>query len=98
MMTPIKSASLVAIVGVAAGLANLPYGYYLLLRLLLCGMSLFLLLGAELRLENWHRWALGGFAVLYNPVVPIRIGDKDIWAFLNVATVILFWVMSRQPN
>ena len=35
----------VATVGVLAGLADLPYGYFMLLRLVLCVISLFLLLG-----------------------------------------------------
>ena len=97
-MTPVKSASVIAAVAVALGFADLPYGYYMLLRLFLCGVSLFFMFGARLVLEDWHRWVLGGFAVLYNPVLPVRIGDKGIWEVLNVATVILFWFMSRRPK
>ncbi len=83
----------IATVGVLVGLADLPYGYYMLLRLGLCGGSLFLLLGANLVLQDWHRWALGSFAVLYNPVLPVRLGEKVIWVILNIATVVLFWVI-----
>jgi hypothetical protein len=84
-MTPVRLAPLIATVAVILGLANLPYGYYTLLRLFLCGVSLFFLLGAHLVLEDWHRWVLGGLAVLYNPVLPIRIGEKGLWIILNVA-------------
>jgi hypothetical protein len=42
-------------------------------------------------LEDWHRWTLVGSAVVYNPVIPVRLGDKDLWIVLNFASVILFW-------
>jgi Family of unknown function (DUF6804) len=88
----------IATVGVLIGLAHLPYGYFMLLRFILCGISLFLLLGANLVLVDWQRWALGAFAVLYNPLLPVRIGEKSIWLGLNIATVVLFWVIrTRQP-
>lgn len=38
----------------------------MLLWLVLCGISLFLLFGTKLVLEDWQRWTLGGLAVLYN--------------------------------
>lgn len=98
-MTPVKSAlPFIATVAVVVGFANLPYGYYMLLRLFLCGVSLFLLFGTRLVLEDWHRWVLGGLAVLYNPVLPIRIGDKGLWVILNVATVVFFWFVSRRQE
>jgi hypothetical protein len=93
-VTPAKSASLIATVGVAIGFTSLPYGYYSLLRFFLCGVCLFLAFGAPLRLNDWQRWVLGGFAVLYNPVLPIVIGNKGIWEILNIATVVLLWSVS----
>jgi hypothetical protein len=83
----------IATVAVVIGFADLPYGYYMLLRLALCGISLFLLFGANLVLTNWHCWTLGASAVLYNPLLPIRLGEKSIWVLLNVATVVLFWMI-----
>jgi len=97
-MVPAKAAALSATIAVVVGFADLPYGYYMLLRLLLCGVSLFLAFGAKLVLEDWQRWVLGGFAVLYNPVLPIQIGDKGIWEVLNVATVVLFWAVSGRQE
>ena len=83
----------VATVLVAIGLGDLPYGYYMLLRLYICGASLFLLLGANLVLKNWQRWVLIGFVVLYNPVFPIYLGEKGLWIVLNILTVVLFWML-----
>lgn len=95
---PVPVVTLIATVGVLFGFDDQPYGYYMLLRLFLCGASLFLLAGANLRLVDWQRWALGGFAVLYNPIVPIRIGEKDIWEGLNVVTVVLFWIIALRRD
>ena len=86
-----KVAVVIATIGVVAALGAMPYSYYMLLRFVLCGVSVFLLLGAGLALVDWHRWLLGASAVLYNPLLPIRLGDKDIWTFLNILTVVLFW-------
>jgi hypothetical protein len=95
---PVAVVTLVATVAVFFGFDNQPYGYYMLLRLFLCGASLFFLAGANLTLSDWQRWALGGLAVLYNPVVPIRIGEKAIWEVLNVITIVLFWGVALKPR
>src|SRR5262245_3156240 len=89
----------VAAVGVVIGLGRVPYDYYLLLHLVLCGVSLFLLFGAGLTLPIWQRWTLGASAVLYNPLLPVRLGDKSHWAVLNLLTLVLFvLVRFRRPS
>ena len=85
-------------VGVAIGLDRMPYGYYTLLRLALCALSLFLLFGAHRKLVDWHQWALGASAAVYNPFIPVHLGTKDLWVLLNIATVILFWVVATTTS
>lgn len=89
-------AAAVASIAVAFALASMPYGYYMLLRALLCGISLFLLLGSTLQLRDWEKWLLGACAVMYNPIFPISLGSKAIWTILNVVTVVLFWLVARR--
>jgi NusA-like KH domain protein len=89
--TELIVASTLSTIAVALGFGNWPYGYYQLLRLLLCLVSLFFISRSDLRLPDWSRWVLGGFALLYNPIVPIQIGDKVVWEALNVLTIIFFW-------
>jgi hypothetical protein len=86
-----KVVTIIATIGVAVGLAAMPYGYYMLLRFVLCGASVYLLLGVGLELVHWQQWVLGAFAVLYNPFLPVRLGDKGIWTVLNILTIVLFW-------
>lgn len=42
------------------------------------------------------KWVLGGLAVLYNPIVSVHLGDKELWSILNIATVIYFWVVRMR--
>lgn len=97
-MTPPRTASLIATIGVVIGLADLPYGYYTLLRFFLCGASLFLAFGSDLVLKDWHRWTLVGFVILYNPLVPIYLGEKTLWTLVNIVTVLLFWAISPSES
>lgn len=90
--------ALIGSIAVLVGLGDLPYGYYTLLRLVLCGMCLFLLFSSEPVRIEWQRWITGGVAVLYNPLVPIRIGDKGVWILLNLITVAWLWFLVRQNN
>jgi uncharacterized protein DUF6804 len=92
----VKIALIVATIGVVVGVADLPYGYYMLLRFALCGISLFLMFGANMELADSERWLLGGCAVLYNPLLPIRLGEKRIWLVLNMTTLALFWTIRRR--
>jgi hypothetical protein len=93
-----KAIALVTSIAVLIGLGDLPFGYYTLLRLLICGFSLFLLFNERPIRVEWQRWLTGGWAVLYNPIVPVRIGDKGIWIVLNLLTVAWFWYIATRPS
>lgn len=72
-------------------IAPWPYGFYNLLRLAICTVS------AWLAYEQWKHddavsgWvvALGGTALLYNPLIPIHL-TREIWTVLNVAAAGVF--------
>ena len=68
-----------------------PYGYYKLLRLIVCLVSVWLAYG-QWRLDNAiSGWvvALGATAILYNPLFPIHL-TREIWSVLNLITAGLF--------
>ena len=81
---------------VAVGLLPLPYGYDMLLRLFLCGVSLYFLTRPR-GVRDGEKWVLAGLVVLYNPLVPIELGSKLIWSVINIATVVWFWSLNRRP-
>ena len=87
----------IAAIAVAIGLLPMPYDYYVLLRLFLCGISVYLL--SQLTgLRDGEKWALVGVAVLHNPIAPVPLASKLLWSIINVATVIWFWRLHRRTR
>jgi len=77
---------------VVMGLFNLPYSFFMLLRIVLCIAAVIgVKRASEARQNNWV-WVYAILAVLYNPVLPVHLGDKDVWVGVNVVTVVIFWV------
>jgi len=85
----------IAAIAVGIGLLPLPNGYYMLLRLFLCGVSLYFLTRPR-GVRDAEKWVLTGLVVLYNPIVPIEFGSKLLWNIVNIATVIWFWRLNRR--
>jgi len=86
LMTSIASTIMVAI-----GLGDMPYGFYMLLRIILCGAAIITSLCINNLLHRYLVWTFTFFAILYNPLIPIRLGDKEIWMVLNIITLVIFW-------
>ena len=63
-----------------------PYGYYILLRIVLCGIFVFLAVKAHgLKQVGWV-WVLAIAAVVYNPIVRVHL-NREIWSVVNLATI-----------
>ncbi|GJQ58448.1 MAG: hypothetical protein D8M57_14535 [Candidatus Scalindua sp. AMX11] len=63
-----------------------PYGYYVLLRWVVCGIFAFLAFQAlEQEKKEWV-WVLGITAAVYNPFFRMHLG-RDIWSVVNVVTI-----------
>ncbi len=87
----------IAGIAVAVGLLPMPYGYYMLLRLFFCGISLYMLSSVR-RVRAVEKWVLVGLAVLYNPLVPVELGSKLLSSILNIGTVVYFWALNRRAT
>ena len=87
----------IAAIAVAIGLLPVPYGYFVLLRLFLCGVSLYFLTRPR-GVRDVEKWVLGGLVVLYNPIFPIELGSKPLWSVINIATVLWFWTLNRRTQ
>jgi hypothetical protein len=81
----------------------LPFGYYTLLRLVVCTAAGWLAYDEHRRRASWCRWSLGlvGIALLFNPVAPVPFG-RSTWAPIDVgasAVFVLHWwrVSGRSP-
>lgn len=78
----------VAIYGAAAmlflGALPLPYGYYMLLRIVACGAFAYACFIAYGNRASALPWAYGLFAVLFNPIAPIHLA-KGAWMLVDIA-------------
>ena len=86
----------IATLMVLLALMRMPYGYYTLLRLGLCAVCVYYISQFRPPLTPGHRVALGALAVLYNPIIPVHLGSKGLWTFVNTATILYFWFVERE--
>ena len=82
------------IVRISAGLmllfaiGDLPYSYYQVLRIAVCGASLFLIwYFVQVKIE-WLGWLFIIPAILFNPIFPVYL-DKSTWHLLDLLFAIL---------
>ena len=95
-----RIAWLLPIALVLAALAPLPYGYYVFLRIVLCGACALLAFSDYRRKQSNNLWLVGLLllAVIYNPLIPVHL-EREVWAPINVATAgFLFLHMLRRPR
>lgn len=75
----------IAAVGIAL-LPTLPYGYYLIMRWIVCASSAWLALSSyRSGREDWT-WIWGVIAGVYNPIFPVH-ANREIWSIVNLATI-----------
>lgn len=68
-----------------------PYGYYILLRWVVCGTALFILWVAYNLENNVWIWIMGAIAILFNPIAPIHL-PKETWVVIDFIAAVLFFV------
>lgn len=87
-MSKLSTASILCIIAAVAsvvGLAKLPYGYYTLLRFLVCAACVaawFALAEAGRQRAAIPAIVLG---LIYNPIIRVHL-DRETWEVLNVAS------------
>lgn len=63
-----------------------PYGYYMLLRWVCCGIFAYLAVKAFRQGEDGWVWILGITAAVYNPIFRIS-APREMWLVINLVTV-----------
>ena len=90
--------ALVATVMLVIALADLPYGYYTALRIIVCGVAAY---GVQVaRRANTEGWmvALGLIAIVFNPIIPIYL-DRGVWAIVDlIGAVVLLTSALTLPG
>lgn len=77
--------------GIAAAVLPWPYGYYQLLRVVVCDVGGYFACTAYARKKMWAVWVFGLIAGLFNPLLPEHL-TREIWAVIDVVCGILFVV------
>lgn len=68
-----------------------PYGYYTMLRFIVCAVTAYgAWFASEIENKGWA-WCLGIIAVLFNPIFPVHL-DKETWGYINVMVGIIIAV------
>jgi hypothetical protein len=96
---PLLIPSLIATAMLLGALADWPYGYYQLLRLVVCGVSVYVAFMAYGWQKMWVVWLFGFIALLFNPLIPIHL-SRELWQPIDVICAILFVVTAivlREP-
>jgi hypothetical protein len=65
-----------------------PYGYYILLRWICCGVFGFLTFRAIANREQGWSWTLGITALIYNPIFRVHL-TREIWSVVNLITIVI---------
>ena len=65
-----------------------PYGYYVLLRWVCCGVFAYLAFHAFERTKRDWVWILGITTLIYNPIFIVHL-SRGIWQVVNVVTIVI---------
>ena len=68
-----------------------PYGYYRLLRFVVCIAGAYVAYKGYAWKRSWALWTFGLVALLFNPVFPFHLG-RQVWFFIDIAAAALFIV------
>lgn len=75
-------------------LVDLPIGYYTLLRIVVT-IGAVAIVATEFENEiNFWIIVFGLIAILFNPLIPVYLGDKSAWMPIDLITAILFGIKS----
>lgn len=72
-------------------LADMPSGYYVLMRIIVCLLSS-VIAYSEFKDEgvNLSVIVFGVIAIVFNPIIPVYLYDRDIWAPIDIIGAIAF--------
>lgn len=77
------------------GVLPLPYGYYMLLRFIACGVFAW---AAFITYENKEEilpWVFGILAIVFNPIIKIHF-PKEVWAIIDFCSGSFLLIMSKK--
>ncbi len=80
------------IVALVIGFFPMPFGYYIISRLIVSGCALYFAVKFYKQQDNFKPWIFGFLVVLYNPIIPMPLGSKELWLLVNIPTMYYFFI------
>jgi len=80
---------LIAIVFLLGALGDWSYGYYQILRWIVCASGAYLAYSYHESNKTTWAWAFGIIAILFNPILPIYF-TREIWQPIDVIVAVIF--------
>lgn len=63
-----------------------PYGYYSVMRWIVCATFIYLAVRSNEQQQQPWAWAWGVAAGIYNPIFPVH-ATREFWSLVNIATI-----------
>jgi len=92
--------AVIAALALLGALAPWPYGYFQLLRFVVCPVSAYVAYFAYNWQKLWATWLFGFIAVLFNPLIPIHL-SRELWQPIDTVCALLFAAVAfilRKPK
>ena len=83
---------IVAALMLLGALGDWPYGYFQLLRFVVCGVSAYMAYMAYNWRVLWSFWVFVIISALFNPVIPIEL-SREIWQPIDIICAVFFLVI-----
>ncbi|WP_049781168.1 DUF6804 family protein [Hahella chejuensis] len=89
-----------AVIFIAAGMLfvgvlSLPYGYYMLLRIVACGVFAWAAFITYEKNEEVVPWVFGILAIVFNPLIKIHF-SKELWAVVDFCSGLFLLIVSKK--
>jgi hypothetical protein len=85
--------ALIAALILFGALGRWPYGYYQLLRFVVCGVGAYVAYLAYNWQKIWAVWLFGFIALLFNPLIVIHL-SRELWQPIDFICAVLFIIVT----
>ena len=83
-----KWPAIISIIFLLLSFASWPYGYYTFMKFIVAGSAVYYAYYLyQIKKQNFWFWGLVVIIILFNPIIPIHLGVKAMWGFIDVAVI-----------
>jgi hypothetical protein len=79
-------------------LLDLPIGFYTFLRIVVTIGAIAVVITEYEKDMNFWVISFGLIAILFNPIIPVHLHDKETWAVIDIITGVLFAIKGFNTN